>query len=192
MFETVNDITFHIDLQEPVNGLGLALLHLHGTNLHLWDPQIGALARQYCVLRIDLRGHGLTSTGASSLTINDLAGDVLALTDRFGFKQFSVAGVSLGGMIAQQLADEAPGHIDAIIMIDTSAIPLFSPAWLTTKMSANAALVIWSMKSCQAGLPQTIFILRKQKVCARCYDEPMPKALHSVQKHVLRLIYANP
>lgn len=131
MFETVNDITFHTDLQGPVNGPGLVLLHSLGTNLHLWDPQIDALARQYRVLRIDLRGHGLTSTGASSLTINDLAGDVLALTDQFGFKKFSVAGVSIGGMIAQQLADEAPEHIDAIIMIDTSAIPLSPPVWLT-------------------------------------------------------------
>jgi len=129
MFEIVNDITFHIDLQGPVTAPGLVLLHSLGTNLHLWDPQISALSRQYRVLRIDMRGHGLTTTGASSFTIRDLAGDVLTLTGRFGLKQFSVAGVSIGGMIAQQLADDAPERLDAIIMIATTSIPLSPAVW---------------------------------------------------------------
>jgi 3-oxoadipate enol-lactonase len=129
MFETVHDITFHIDLQGPVKGPGLVLLHSLGTNLHLWDPQISALSRQYRVLRIDMRGHGLTTTGASSFTIRDLAGDVLTLTGRFGLRHFSVAGVSIGGMIAQQLADDAPERLDAIIMIATTSLPLSPAIW---------------------------------------------------------------
>lgn len=70
----------------------------------------------------DLRGHGSSSKpGAeSAYTFELMAGDMLGLADAHGWDRFVLLGHSMGGMVAQFMACEAPSRLDGLILMDTS------------------------------------------------------------------------
>lgn len=129
MFVKSRELIHHVDVQGPTEAPVLVLLHSLGTNLHLWDSQMPTLTQQYRVLRLDMRGHGLTEVGQNAFSIEDLANDVLSIADSFGIGAFSVAGVSIGGLIAQKVADLAPERILSMVLIGTSLAPAASAFW---------------------------------------------------------------
>ena len=71
-----------------------------------------------------MRGHGLSRTDARELSIEGLAQDMLALLDQLGVREAHVAGLSIGGMIAQSMAVQAPARVRSLVLCDTAmAIP---------------------------------------------------------------------
>ncbi len=102
----------------PVLVLGNSL----GTSLHLWDAQLPALAARFRVLRYDMRGHGLTEApaGVEAYTIDELAGDVLALADALRIERFHFCGLSIGGMVGQRLGARAPGRVRSLALCNTA------------------------------------------------------------------------
>ncbi|MBV9539144.1 MAG: 3-oxoadipate enol-lactonase [Acidisphaera sp.] len=124
MFVHVGDLDVHVQVSGPSGAPALLLLHSLGTNLHVWDAQAEALSERFRVVRPDMRGHGLTSVTAGPYEIAGLARDALAVLDMLGIARAHVAGISIGGMIAQALAAEAPGRVLSLILCDTAmAIP---------------------------------------------------------------------
>src|SRR5579875_292026 len=102
----------------PVLVLGNSL----GTSLHLWDAQLPALAARFRVLRYDMRGHGLTEApaGVEAYTIDELAGDVLALADALRIERFHYCGLSIGGMVGQRLGARAPDRVRSLALCNTA------------------------------------------------------------------------
>lgn len=92
-----------------------------GATLAMWEPQRAELAREYRMIRFDHRGHGLSPSPPGPYRIDDLGADVLSLMDRLGLPRASYVGLSLGGMVGQWLAINAPARIDRLILISTSA-----------------------------------------------------------------------
>lgn len=70
----------------------------------------------------DQRGHGSSEAPAaeSSYSLAALAADAWALLDARGWKRAAVIGHSMGGMVAQLMAIEAPERVDALVLMDTS------------------------------------------------------------------------
>lgn len=104
----------------PVVVLGPSL----GTTLGLWEPQLPALTSTWRVLRYDLPCHGGSRAASGftrDLTVDDLAGGVLALLDRHGVEAAAYAGVSLGGAVGTALALRAPDRIASLVLCCTSA-----------------------------------------------------------------------
>lgn len=99
----------------------LVLSNSLGTDLHLWDPQIPALTERYLVVRYDQRGHGGSPGPPGPYTIDELAGDVVALLDHLGIGRASFCGLSLGGMVGMALAVQAPERVDRLVLVCTSA-----------------------------------------------------------------------
>lgn len=126
-FLVTGDFTTHYAFDGPEGAPVLLIANSLGTGLQLWDPVMPALARHFRVLRYDKRGHGLSDAPplADALTgyaIAALAGDALALLDGLGIEKAHVCGLSIGGMIAQQLAAAAPGRVDRLVLCDTAAV----------------------------------------------------------------------
>ena len=71
------------------------------------------LLPHFRVLRIDTRGHGASRTPARDYSLRMLAGDVSAVMDAAGLDRAIVARVSLGGMIAMELALADPDRVAA-------------------------------------------------------------------------------
>ncbi|KVQ06522.1 3-oxoadipate enol-lactonase [Burkholderia ubonensis] len=128
MFIRPLKLTQHVDLQGAPDAPTLVLLHSLGTDLHLWDPQMARLTQRYRVVRLDIRGHGLSAVDAEPFSMSDLANDVLAVLDQLRIKDFYVAGVSIGGTIAQWIAFKAPQRVRGMIIIDTALVNAAPPA----------------------------------------------------------------
>lgn len=92
----------------------LVLTDSLGSDLHLWDRVIPYLEGSHRILRFDFRGHGGSPATGGGLTIEDLAGDIIALMDRLGIEQAHLAGISLGAMASLTAALD---HRDRVLSL---------------------------------------------------------------------------
>lgn len=99
----------------------LVLLNSIGTDMDLWAPALPALRREFQLLRVDTRGHGASDAPHKDYELATLARDVEAAMDAAGWPSATIAGVSLGGMIAMQLALDAPARVEGLALVCTSA-----------------------------------------------------------------------
>lgn len=87
----------------------------------MWDWTLPALADRYRVLRYDTRGHGRSSTPPGPYSIAMLADDAAGLLDALGIGAAHVVGLSMGGMIGQQLGARYPGKVLSLALCDTAS-----------------------------------------------------------------------
>lgn len=83
----------------PGQGRPLVLLHGTGCAGADWAPVLEALPERAC-LWLDFRGHGQSAVPGGLFTLDDLAGDVLALLETLELRDVWLVGHSLGGMVA--------------------------------------------------------------------------------------------
>ncbi|MFS0851725.1 alpha/beta fold hydrolase [Novosphingobium panipatense] len=103
------------------NAPALVLLNSIGTDMDLWDVVLPLLRDRFAILRMDTRGHGASTAEPGDCTLERLAADVAAVADAAGLETFSLAGVSLGGMIGMELALMAPQRVEKLALVCTSA-----------------------------------------------------------------------
>ena len=152
MFLTANNLTMHVQVDGPAQAPPLLLLHSLGTSLHVWGATARALAGPFRVIRPDLRGHGLTQVTPGPYSIAGMAADVLALLDAMGVGHLHVAGLSIGGLIAQSLAHQAPGRVSSLILCDTAlAIRRRSRGGTGRSWCGRRAWAPWWMRLWRAG-----------------------------------------
>lgn len=78
-----------------------------------------ALARDHRVLAFDNRGTGRSSRVERAFSLRDLADDAVALLDSLGIERAHVAGISMGGMIAQRVAAQHPDRVERLVLVST-------------------------------------------------------------------------
>lgn len=122
------DARIHYRLSGVEDGPALVLLNSIGTDMSLWDACLAPLEKDWRVLRIDTRGHGQSDASEGDYTLALLARDILAVMDDAGIVSAHVAGVSLGGMIAMQMALDHGDRVDGLSLICTSAT-MDASAW---------------------------------------------------------------
>lgn len=118
--------TLHAWLQGREVGPLVVLIHGATMDHHMFDSQLQPLlAAGYRVMVMDLRGHGRSKPlGLSSVTVQDLADDVLTLVDELSVDSFVVIGQSLGGYIAQELVYLHPHRVIALGIVGATATTL--------------------------------------------------------------------
>lgn len=143
----------------------LLVMGLGGQLIHWPDEVVVALCQQgYRVLRYDNRDVGLSSwvqppadanltyevlryklglPVAAPYSLTDMADDALGLMDALHIRRFHVLGASMGGMIAQHLADMAPQRVESLTLIMTSSgaqgLPMPSSALMQLLARRGAA-----------------------------------------------------
>jgi 3-oxoadipate enol-lactonase len=110
-----------------------------GTTLAMWEPQLSRLSERFRTVAFDHRGHGRSPVPPGPYEIADLGGDVLALLDRLGIEQAAYCGLSIGGMVGQWLAINAPQRITRLILICTAAHLPPTSAWSERAASVREA-----------------------------------------------------
>jgi pimeloyl-ACP methyl ester carboxylesterase len=108
----------HGDGGEPL----LLIMGLGGT-LDFWQFQTPVFARTHRVAVYDNRGMGRSDKPPGPYDMPTLAADALAILDAAGFDRAHVLGMSMGGMIAQELALRHPDRIGALALACTFAKP---------------------------------------------------------------------
>jgi 3-oxoadipate enol-lactonase len=97
----------------------------------LWDAQIPALSPDYRILRIDSRGHGLSTSSPHPYTLSQLAGDVIDVWDALGIQRSAIAGLGLGGIVVSELALRHGERVSALIPVSCRATmtPQYQGIW---------------------------------------------------------------
>jgi 3-oxoadipate enol-lactonase len=110
----VNDIEMNYELHGE--GEPLVLIMGFTGSLEGWRPLVPAFAREYRVLIFDNRGTGLTDKPAGPYSMPMMADDTAGLMDALGIESADVYGMSMGGMIAQELALRHPQKVRALVL----------------------------------------------------------------------------
>jgi pimeloyl-ACP methyl ester carboxylesterase/predicted glycosyltransferase len=93
-----------------------------------WKAQIPYLSRHFRVVTFDGRGNGLSDrpNEDDAYRLSEFADDAIAVLDAVGFASASIAGLSMGGLLALQLAAGHPERVDAALVIG-AAVPHLTP-----------------------------------------------------------------
>ncbi len=138
-----------IKIRYLVEGSGpwVTLSHSLCTDLSMWDGVASALRDSHSVLRYDTRGHGGSSAPDGDYNFAQLCNDVLGLLDALGVARTHFVGLSMGGMIAQHLALQAPLRLDKLVIASSTsrvppeAAPIWDERIALAKAQGTAALV---------------------------------------------------
>src|SRR6476620_400118 len=122
-FVTVDNVRHYYRLDGHDDRPVVMLSHSLGQDHSMWDPQALDLGNHFRVLRYDIRGHGASDITPGDYTVEQLGRDALAIANALGIEQFAFCGLSLGGMIGQWLALNAPGRLTALVLANTSPRP---------------------------------------------------------------------
>ncbi|HEY4201990.1 MAG TPA: 3-oxoadipate enol-lactonase [Devosiaceae bacterium] len=120
-FHRVGGQLLHYRLAGRDGAPRLVLVNSLGTDARIWDEVIALLEPRYQILSFDKRGHGLSDAPPAPYTLADHVGDIEGLTDHIGWQRFALAGVSVGGLIAQGFALAHPERLAALVLLDTAA-----------------------------------------------------------------------
>lgn len=95
-----------------------------GGSAHYWAPNIPALAERYRVIAYDHRGTGRSDRALpDTVSVDDLAADMLALLDALDIPRAIVVGHAAGGVAALALALMAPDRVDKLVVVNGWASP---------------------------------------------------------------------
>jgi 3-oxoadipate enol-lactonase len=132
-------VDLNCDSTGPEGGAVLLLGGSLGTTLAMWEPQLPRLSVTHRVIRFEHRGHGGSPVPNGQYSIDALGEDVLTMMDRLGIRRAAYCGLSIGGMVGQWLAINAPERIQKLILICTSAHLPPPSAWHDRAAAVRAA-----------------------------------------------------
>jgi len=114
----------------------VVLIHGLGSSSRDWEQQLPALAERYRVLTYDVRGHGASSKPRGPYSVAQFANDLALLLERLEHRPAHVVGISMGGMIAFQLAVDRPDLVRSLVIVNSG------PALVPSKLAEH--LAVWS------------------------------------------------
>lgn len=107
-------------------GDGTPLVLLHGGMLTIdlnFAGLIPTLAKKHRVIGVEMQGHGRTADIDRAITPAALASDVVALLDHLGVDRAHVAGHSMGGAVAMELAVSYRDRMLSVVPISVTVRP---------------------------------------------------------------------
>jgi len=103
----------------PSTGMPVVFLTHLAAVLDNWDPRVvDGIAAKHRVITFDNRGVG-ASSGATPATIEEMARDAVTFIRALGLDQVDLFGFSMGGMIAQVIAQQQPQLVRKMILAGT-------------------------------------------------------------------------
>ncbi|MDI6874798.1 alpha/beta fold hydrolase [Candidatus Solincola sp.] len=176
---TVEANGIRIYYREMGSGDPLLLIMGLGGNVDWWTPKfLKSLASRYHVVAFDNRGAGRSEKPPGPYSIPQMADDAAALMDRLGWSSAHVLGMSMGGMIAQELALQHPERVrKLVLLVTTCGGPEQVPA------SPEVLQVLYSPKegiSPEVIARSTLYLLYPRK-----YIEENPGKMEEVVKAML-------
>lgn len=110
-----------LNVLESGEGTPFVLTHGLGDDLHFWDSVAEALARHHRVVRWDVRGFGRSDKPAGPYSPELFAADLAALLDTLDLDRVHLAGISMGGVIAQRFALGHAQRLRSLVLVSTSS-----------------------------------------------------------------------
>lgn len=119
-FVRANGGVIHFADEGPRTARTIVFSNSLGTDFRIWDEVAKPLAEKARTIRYDKRGHGLSELRTGEASIADFATDLAALLDRLNVRKTTIVGLSIGGMIAQELYRLRPDLVHSLVLCDTA------------------------------------------------------------------------
>jgi 3-oxoadipate enol-lactonase len=149
----------------PRDASAILFINSLGTDFRIWDDVARSLTGRYRVLRSDKRGHGLSEMRKGPATMADFAADLADLLDRLEIARAHLVGLSIGGLIAQELYRVRPDLVVSLILSDTAHRIGTLKSW-NTRISkvetggieaiADGIMQVWFSRSYREKYPDAI------------------------------------
>jgi pimeloyl-ACP methyl ester carboxylesterase len=113
----------YIQIYYELHGDGFPLVMTNGLGGHVdtWNPDhIRELSKRFKLVLFDNRGAGRTDLSDKEYSIRLFADDTAGLMDALGSPRAHVFGISMGGMIAQELVINYPKKVEKLVLCSTS------------------------------------------------------------------------
>jgi pimeloyl-ACP methyl ester carboxylesterase len=107
--------------QGEQHGETLVLVPGMGYGRWLWSKQLPAFSKRFRTITLDNRGSGQSDKPPGPYTIAQMAQDVKGLLEALGIERAHLAGISMGGLIAQEFALSFPERLRKLILVATTA-----------------------------------------------------------------------
>ena len=106
-----------------VRGEGRPLVLIHGAwvSRQWWRWQVPALARDYKVFSLDVRGHGQSSPLRGAYSVEGFIKDLRSFLQKVEIDEAVLIGWSMGGIISMQYSMDYPSEVKALVLIATQA-----------------------------------------------------------------------
>ena len=102
-----------------LNAPRLVLLHGFTGHARSWNPFAEAMTVRYRVLALDQRGHGETGWAAADrYSIDDMINDLESFVQALGLQDFTLVGLSMGGLVTMEYAGRCPKALAACVIVD--------------------------------------------------------------------------
>ena len=109
----------------PRNAQVLLLVHGSNASLFTWEPWAKRLSDTFRVVTVDMPGHGLTGAVPNGdYSQEGMVKFTKEFADKIGLTKFAIGGNSMGGGIAARFAEEYPGSVTHLILVDASGMPV--------------------------------------------------------------------
>ncbi|PSQ90991.1 MAG: 3-oxoadipate enol-lactone hydrolase [Bacteroidetes bacterium QH_2_63_10] len=147
-------------------GAGTPLLFIHGlgSSSRDWTAQLDHFTDRYRVLRIDLRGHGRSERGDGPYSIAQFARDVAVVLREQAAVPAHVVGLSMGGMVALELAAGAPQLLRRLVVVNSVAdMRLHSWGDVWFYVSRRLAVQMLGMRRVGKLIAQRLFVKPNQE-----------------------------
>ena len=135
-------------VEQRGSGEDLVLLCGLGDTHAAWAHQLESLAGRFRLTAIDNRGVGRSGLPDGPFTVADMAADAAGALDALGIARAHIAGFSMGGAIAQELAIARPDLVRSLVLVgtwcrtDAHQRRLFeSWAWMAQRADSDEAFV---------------------------------------------------
>lgn len=113
----VNGIQMYYEVEGE--GEPLILIHGLGSSTLDWEMQVPALMQKYQVWTLDMRGHGQSEKPEGDYSVRLFAEDVLAFLKEMKLDKVDAIGLSMGGMIAFEIASFQPEVLKSMVIINS-------------------------------------------------------------------------
>jgi 3-oxoadipate enol-lactonase len=111
----------NLDLNYEMTGKGQSVLFIHGlgSSSRDWEEQVNYFSKDYQVVTFDVRGHGVSDKPPGPYSIKLFSDDTAALITSLDLSPVHIVGISMGGMIAFQLAVDHPGLLKSMTIVNS-------------------------------------------------------------------------
>jgi len=120
-FVKANGLVIHYLAEGPEALPPLVFINPLGCDLRVWSDVASILKPDFRVVAYDKRGHGLSESGPDRAEMADYAADLAVLLDVLGIGRAAIVGMSIGGVIAQELTRQRPELVAALVLCATAA-----------------------------------------------------------------------
>ena len=115
----LRDLDVHYEITAPEQGNPVLCIHGLGSSTDDWKPQVAALSRHHTVITYDVRGHGQSGKPPGRYSVKLFAEDAASLIKHLEPGPVNVLGISMGGMIAFQLAVDFPELVRSLVIVNS-------------------------------------------------------------------------